>query len=217
MKSRAITTVSVGSRANRSLANVSPHSHEWAAASDCARRDETGTRRRSESTQDCCLVHVQPDMSRFVVSLFVVSCVAGGALLLSGCGSVSGGVPETTASPSPAAIIDSGVEGMVVISPLQPVGGLPGASPNSKPAAAVAIQVRAAPAADKTTSAAPGPVLARGVAGSDGRFRIALPPGRYELTPESPSGRQLRPVAAIVTVLPNQFTTVMLQLDTGIR
>src|SRR5258708_1727738 len=155
-------------------------------------------------------------MSRFRLRLMVVGCVAGGALLLFGCGSVKGGVPETTPTPTPAAIIESGVEGMVVIGPMQALG-FAGASPSSKPAAAVSIQVRAAPAADKTSSAALGPVLARGVADSNGRFRIALAPGRYELTAESPSGQQLRPVAAIVTVLPNQFTTVTLQLDTGIR
>jgi hypothetical protein len=147
------------------------------------------------------------------VSLVVVSCIAGGALLLSGCGSVRGGGPEAAASASPAAVLDSGVEGTVVIGPLQAVG-VPGAS-NSKPTAA-SVVVRAAPAADKTSTVTPGPLLARGVVSSDGRFQIVLAPGRYELTPESPSG-QLRPVATIVTVLPHQFTKVVLQLDTGIR
>lgn len=148
-------------------------------------------------------------MSRLTVGLSVFA-----ALFLSACGaaeaaSVGAGQPAASEVSG-----DSGVEGVVLTGPSQPQSPISG-SPNGTPTTAM-IQVRSDTQADKSVTSQPGVLVARISSDTDGRFRITLPPGRYQLTPESPSA-QLRAIASFVTVLPHAFTTVVLQLDNGLR
>ena len=99
---------------------------------------------------------------------------------------------------------DTGVEGEVWIGPLSPVSK-PG-EPDSKPYSA-SINIRSI-AADK--------VVANVTSDENGRFRIALVPGRYLLEPEQ--GNPLpRAPAQEVTVVQGQFTHVRIDYDSGIR
>jgi hypothetical protein len=60
-----------------------------------------------------------------------------------------------------------------------------------------------------------GAVVARGVAGNDGRFVINAAPGRYTLSASSPNAMSCSPQQ--VTVTAGQFTDVHVDCDTGIR
>ena len=53
---------------------------------------------------------------------------------------------------------------------------------------------------------------------AEGKFQINFPPGDYILHPDLPSGRPI-PSAADVpfTVLPNEFTNIIVTFDSGIR
>jgi hypothetical protein len=54
--------------------------------------------------------------------------------------------------------------------------------------------------------------------GSDGRFRVALPPGTYRVGPPPQTGRSLpRGGEETVTVLPGKFVRVTINFDSGMR
>jgi hypothetical protein len=114
--------------------------------------------------------------------------------------------PEERLSPSPsAAAIDSGIRGIVLLSPTcaaQPVD----ASPCVTPYAAQLVIVDAS--GNRVAGVASGP---------DGRFEITLPPGDYVIQPTPgpdgvPSGTPLS-----VTVVPDTWAEVEIDYDTGIR
>ena len=52
---------------------------------------------------------------------------------------------------------------------------------------------------------------------ADGRYRIALAPGRYAVRTTSPSIFERRPQPGTVTVPRDRFARVIFTLDTGIR
>ena len=143
--------------------------------------------------------------------------------LLTGCGGygVAGSQPSgatpfgstPAASHTESAGVDSGVDGQVVMGPVQPVQQI-GAS-NTVPVAAQ-VEVRSASAAVKgQATAAPGPLVKTVATGADGRFHIALAAGSYLLTPVSAS--HVSGMAVLVTVTAHAYANVILEIDTGIR
>ena len=145
--------------------------------------------------------------------VFLTAC---GGYGVSGSQSSGASSPAATpaASSSGTAGVDSGVSGEVVLGPVQPVQQI--GAPNTVPVAAE-VQVRAAPAAAKgQTTAAPSSLIATVATGADGKFRIALAPGSYLLTPVSATS-QVSGIAVLVTITAHAYTSVVLQIDTGIR
>jgi hypothetical protein len=100
----------------------------------------------------------------------------------------------------------SGVQGVVTAGPVCPVEPFP-------PVPQCAD--RHVPAHLTLQRGSNGPVVARGDAGNDGRFRITAVPGRYTLSATSPNA--MRCTSQPVTVTSGQFTDVQVGCDTGIR
>ena len=99
---------------------------------------------------------------------------------------------------------DSGIEGRVLLGPQCPVVTESSPCPD-KPVAAEVIAMRLE---DRETFSVR--------SGSDGRFRLALPPGNYEVQALVTAGAMFaKPVN--VTVTAGHFVHVNVPLDTGIR
>jgi hypothetical protein len=100
---------------------------------------------------------------------------------------------------------ESGIEGQAVISPAHPGPqreGLPSSAPY------------------KTTLVVwhTDQEVIRVETGSDGRFRVALPPGTYKIGPPQRGGRFLpRGSEETVTVAPGKFAQVTINFDSGMR
>ena len=99
---------------------------------------------------------------------------------------------------------DSGIEGRVLLGPQCPV--VTGGSPcPDKPVSAEVVAMRLDDRKVFTVQS-----------GSDGRFRLALGPGTYEVQALVTAGAMFaKPVN--VTVPPGEFVSVDVLLDTGIR
>ncbi len=101
---------------------------------------------------------------------------------------------------------NTGIQGIAEAGPQCPVVVRGQPCPPRPIAATVAVQ-------DPT-----GAEVTRFTSGSDGRFQVSLPPGTYTLV-EVPRSQgafpTLKPVT--VTVVAGQYTSVMLEFDTGIR
>jgi hypothetical protein len=102
---------------------------------------------------------------------------------------------------------DSGISGLVTLGPLCPVERADSPCPD-RPIAAQ-IQVKDAS----------GDVVTTVSSGDDGRFTVALAPGRYVLQGLAPTPGKPFPIAGSVsaTVRPHQFTEVTVPFDSGIR
>jgi hypothetical protein len=104
---------------------------------------------------------------------------------------------------------ESGIEGQTLISPTRPgparADGPPAVAPY--------------PATLTIVSTASGREVARLKTGSDGRFRVALPPGEYRIIPVQETPGRFQPHASeeLVSVLPGQFAHVKMEFDSGIR
>ena len=104
--------------------------------------------------------------------------------------------------------VESGIEGQTLISPTHP-GPVREGTPSSAPyAATLAIVAKAN-----------GREVARVKTGSDGRFRVALPPGEYRVVPVQERPGRFLPSASEeeVAVRPGQFTHVEIHFDSGMR
>jgi len=102
---------------------------------------------------------------------------------------------------------DSGIEGTVTIGPQCPVERADSPCPDRPLAAEIRFVERVS-----------GRVVTTARSGSDGRFRVSLPPGAYTLEPVSPSSSGIpfgKPVEA--TVRAHAYTTVDVSFDSGIR
>ena len=100
----------------------------------------------------------------------------------------------------------SGVQGVVSLGPLCPVqrAGLP--CPDRPFEATLVLEN------------AQGVEVARGVAGPDGHYRIALPPGRYILVPQPVMGSPLPSAGPLeVAIESHAWTTLDVTYDSGIR
>jgi hypothetical protein len=111
--------------------------------------------------------------------------------------------PDPVACDSPA---PSGIAGLVLIGPMCPVESLDDPCPDQPFVA------------DLVVRDAQGAVICTTASGTDGRFRIGLPPGTYELDPQSGNVGGL-PYAApqSVAVETGQYTEVTVTFDSGIR
>jgi hypothetical protein len=102
---------------------------------------------------------------------------------------------------------DSGVIGLVLLGPIEPVERIDG-PPNERPYAA-ALRVVCGGSDDTVVAVR---------SGDDGRFAVHLAPGDYTIVPEV-QGDSLSPYASPVdvTVRPHRFTSVTVSFDSGIR
>ncbi len=116
-------------------------------------------------------------------------------------------VLEPLPAPTTSTPGSSGISGTVFEGPIAPASH-PG-DPNEAPFAGATLQIAPAgggAAAQTVTS------------GADGTFSISLPPGQYQIVPQSPNGSTL-PHAdpVLVTVTADHTTVVQINYDTGIR
>ena len=105
--------------------------------------------------------------------------------------------------------VESGVEGQVFISPTRP-GPIRLGQGSSKAPYETTLAIM---------TAGEGREVTRLKTGSDGRFRVALPPGEYEIVPVTDKPARFLPRASPqqVKVLPGQFTQVTIDFDSGMR
>lgn len=102
---------------------------------------------------------------------------------------------------------ESGIEGRAVISPVHPGATREGQSDTAPFKTTIAI-----------VRASDGREVSRVETGSDGRFRVALAPGTYNVGPPEGSGRRLpRGSQEVVTVVSGRFAQVTINFDSGIR
>jgi hypothetical protein len=102
---------------------------------------------------------------------------------------------------------ESGIEGQAVISPARP-GPTRQGEPDTAPYKTT-LTVR---------SASDGREIRQLETGSDGRFRVVLPPGIYEIGPAARPGRFLpRAGEQTVTVAQGRFAHVTIEFDSGMR
>ena len=113
-------------------------------------------------------------------------------LLLAACSSIA---------PTPT---DSGIEGRVLIGPMCPVVQEGEECPDQPYQA------------DLTVTSPTGRVVLRFQTEEDGTFRVPLAPGDYVLHAEPPDAIAYAPDQPF-TVLPGQFTPVIVTYDSGIR
>jgi hypothetical protein len=103
--------------------------------------------------------------------------------------------------------IESGIEGQAVITPTSPV--LRANMPRLDPAPFETTLV--------VVTAGERREVARLKTGSDGRFRVSLPPGQYIVKPQTEGRRWPRGGEQEVTVTSGKFSQVTITFDSGIR
>jgi hypothetical protein len=115
----------------------------------------------------------------------------------------------TTGPPDPIACdptATSGIAGLVLIGPMCPVETVDNPCPDQPFVADLVVRDAQGRAICTTSS------------GTDGRFRIGLPPGTYELDPQSGAAGGLPYAAAQwISVEPGRYTEVAVTFDSGIR
>jgi hypothetical protein len=103
---------------------------------------------------------------------------------------------------------ESGIEGQAVISPTRPGPIRVGQEREVNPFKTTLVVL----------TAGEGREVARLETGSDGRFRVSLPPGEYKIGPPPSNSRFLpRGSEEFVKVLPGQFAQVTINFDSGMR
>ncbi|MGW2740779.1 carboxypeptidase-like regulatory domain-containing protein [Streptomyces sp. NPDC001450] len=116
----------------------------------------------------------------------------------------SGAAPNGSGSSAPADA-RSGVKGVVVRWPTCPVEGAPESRDCSRPAEAT-VRVRDRSSDTEVATARTGP---------DGRFRVPLRAGAYEVRARTSGTAHCAPVD--VTVSPDAYTEITIRCDTGLR
>lgn len=103
--------------------------------------------------------------------------------------------------------LDSGVRGQALLGPTCPVMRVESPCPDEPYQTSL------------TVLSLDGQEVTRFDTDAEGKFEVKLPPGDYILRSDVPAGRPVIPSAADVpfTVLPNQFTDVIVSFDSGIR
>lgn len=138
-------------------------------------------------------------VSKILLVTLLLACSA-----LVGCGSDSA---TGDTSGGTGGVTSSGVQGQVTRSPINPVTQ-DGAN-NSAPLAGAVIAVQGLD----------GREVARATSDANGNYRVFVSVGTYQVVglPTSGSSFPTPPAPQNVTVSPNQFSTVNLDYDTGIR
>ncbi len=126
--------------------------------------------------------------------------VHGSEIVRSGKSDIGGRMDETGR-------VESGIEGQAVISPTSPVLRANMPRPDPAPFETTLVVV----------TAGEGREVARLKTGSDGRFRVSLPPGQYVVKPQMESRRWPRGGEQEVTVTSGKFSQVTITFDSGIR
>ena len=190
------------------------------AAILCEERLTVAARRRTETTRGMTRVaarlritELSMDSKRSDVMLpalprarvarrVLLRCLAGGlgALAWSGSGAAAGNDPSTC-----DATATSGIAGLVLIGPMCPVMRQDEPCPDQPFAATLIIRD------------SQGLELCTVSSGDDGRFLVGLPPGSYELIPLTGPGGLPAAAPQWVTVVPDQYTDVTVNYDSGIR
>lgn len=133
-----------------------------------------------------------------------------GKVLVAGSAWTSGGLRLAAARylGDPALDAASGIAGQALVGPIYPVAR-PG-EPNTRPLAGAVIDVETADGSR---------LIAEVVADQDGKFRLALAPGRYRLVPKPPQPGSPYPrgTPQTVVVTAGEFTSVTVNYDSGIR
>jgi|GEM_PF-1054253 len=101
---------------------------------------------------------------------------------------------------------ESGIEGQAIISPARPGPIRQGESGSAPYKTTLAIR-----------AITDGAEIKRLETGSDGRFRVALPPGTYRIGPAARAGRSPRGDEQTVTVMQGKFAHVTIEFDSGMR
>ena len=128
-------------------------------------------------------------------------------LLMLALASTSSALADAGARAERASALDSGISGRVLVGPTCPVQTQPPTPSCADRPLATAIRVM---------RLANGTVAARTRSGSDGRFRVRLRPGRYEV--RAASGRPVPRCGSLrVTLRSHRFAHVTLSCDSGIR
>jgi hypothetical protein len=126
------------------------------------------------------------------------SVLAGLALTVTACGAASASAPH------------SGIAGRVVAGPTCPVQRIPPDPACAPRPLAATLRVRRADGRGTGATVR---------SASDGRFRVALAPATYVVTPQAPRGSPFPrpPAASRVRVRSGQLTRITIAYDTGIR
>ncbi|MFZ1707381.1 MAG: carboxypeptidase-like regulatory domain-containing protein [Anaerolineae bacterium] len=120
-------------------------------------------------------------------------------------GLLPAGTPSPIATPAIIRPGDSGIEGLVTISPTCGGPVRPGQDCTAPYQASITVLDQADRVVSQVSSDA------------EGRFRLALPPGNYTLRPEKPAKGIARAADVSVTVVAGQVTTVEITYDSGLR
>src|SRR5262245_12064050 len=133
---------------------------------------------------------------RFTILLFLGLFLS---ILLADAKSIVGG---------PFELSDSGIEGEVLLGPMCPVVEPDRPCPDKPFEASIKVQDQDNRSNRLTVRS-----------GKDGRFRVKLAPGRYQLTPISPNpgAPPHAPPPLSLTVVSGKYTHVTIRYDSGIR
>lgn len=113
--------------------------------------------------------------------------------------------PTPAVTPAPLKPGESGIQGMVTISPTCGGPVRPGQDCTAPYQAAITVLNQAGQAVAQVTS------------GADGRFALALPPGAYTLRPEKPAKGIAQAAEVSVTVAAGEVAAVEITYDSGLR
>lgn len=107
---------------------------------------------------------------------------------------------------APHKSITSGIRGQVLIGPSCPVAQVDNPCPDQPYQTTLSVLTL------------DGQEVTRFSSDAEGKFEVNLPPGDYVLHPDLPAGRPI-PSALDVpfTVIPNEFTNIIVTYDSGIR
>ena len=168
--------------------------------------------------------HSAWSQSAFVPHIVKGSLLAPGVYTLE---AIINGSPEFSANASfkvlrainpPPPVGMSGIKGVALIGPIRPVEIL--GQPNTAPLPYAVIRVSGPILPMSLGALIRAPIFTQTVkADAQGRFQVAVPPGRYTVTGEPPNPGSPFPRGSTqdVTVKANEFTEITVQYDSGIR
>lgn len=118
-----------------------------------------------------------------------------------------GSSSTTPPTPVPPASINSGIQGTITIGPTCPVERIPPDPACADKAYQATVKIETADGSKQ---------ISQFTANADGKFKVNLNPGDYLLVPQS-GGAYPRAQTVAVRVLNDQYSTVIITFDSGIR